>query len=112
MTDQINYNTHLKYLGQIKNRPNQYPVYDYNNSKYKNNKKTKEKEIKILKNEIKQNNKNIASVKNNLNTKKKNNYNNDNYLNEIENIQRQMLNGLINNNNKLKSELKVLKKES
>ena len=107
MEDRITYNIHLKSLGQIKKRPNQYPTYEYNNKC--NNKNSYNKEINSLKTEIKKNNKNIASVKNNLNAKKKKKYNNDQYLNDIEDIQRQMLNGLINKNNKLKTELKNLK---
>ena len=107
MSDDITYNVHLKYLNKIKNRQNQYPIYEFNNAKVK--KASKKKEINTLKSEIKQNNKNIATVKNNLKSKKKN-YN-INYLNEIEDMQRQMLNGLISKNNELKTELKILKNE-
>ena len=105
MSDKVTYNVHLKYLDQIKNRQNQYPTYDFNNAKVK--KASKKKEINTLKSEIKLNNKNITIVKNNLKLKKKN-YN-DNYINEIENIQKQLLNGLITKNNELKTELKILK---
>ena len=107
MSDNITYNVHLKYLNTIKNRKNQYPTYEFNNAKVK--KASKKKEINTLKSEIKKNNKNIATVKNNLKSKKKS-YN-INFLNEIEDIQRQMLSGLISKNNELKTELKILKNE-
>ena len=107
MSDKVTYKAHLKYLDKIKNRQNQYPIYEYNDSKTK--KDSKKKEINTLINEIKRNNKNIASVINNLNSKNKKYY--DNYLNKIQHIQRQMLNGLITKNDELKIELKILKKE-
>ena len=107
MEDKIKYGLHIKSLNQIKKRTNQYPTFGYGNAN--NNKKTiKDKQIDSLKTKIKANNKNIASVVNNLNNKKIYK-NNDQYLNEIENIQNIMLCGLLIENKKLKKELKSLK---
>ena len=110
MVDAITYREHLKVLNQIKNRNNQYPTFQVKDTK-QNNKKIIHNKICGLKAEIDKNNKNIESIKNELNMKKKINKNKEIpvYLKDIDDMKRQMLDGLINKNEKLKYKLKELK---
>ena len=111
MTDAVQYQMHIRNLGQIKQRQNQYPTYGYNLRKdiIKSN---KNEEIKELKETIQKNNKNINKVKQKNEIKNKPiNYEDDEYLfdREVENMQKQMLNSLEKRNKELKNKLKEMK---
>ena len=111
MVDAVQYQMHIRNLGQIKQRQNQYPTYGYSLRKdlIKNN---KEEEMKELKETIQQNNKNINKVKQNIDDKNKPiNYEDDEYLfeREVEDIQKQMLSSLEKRNKELKNKLKEMK---
>ena len=110
MSDNVRYAIHIRRLGQIKQRPNQYPTYEYNKKKGLN-KSSSQVIIRELSSEIKLNKKNISSVKKSFEKKKPVNYYDDKYLfdREVEKIQKQMLDSLIKKNNKLKNQLKILK---
>ena len=101
---------HFRRLLQIKERPNQYPSYTY---KKRNDLKKSSSLIKIreLTSEIKINNKNISFIKKSFSKKKPPNYFDDKYLynREVENVQKQMLDSLINKNKNLKMKLKNMK---
>ena len=110
MSDPIRYAIHLKRLGQIKKRPNQYPIYEYK-GKRKLKKSESQATIDKLSSEIKVNQKNILSIQKSFDKKKPVNYECDKYIydREVEKMQKEMVNSLINKNKKLKSQLKILK---
>ncbi len=110
MSDPIRYAIHLRRLGQIKKRPNQYPLYEYR-SKKKLKKSESQATIDKLSSEIKVNQKNILSIQKNFEKKKPVNYECDKYIydREVEKVQKELVNSLINKNKKLKSQLKILK---
>ena len=111
MSDQILYQIHLRRLGEIKQRPNKYPV--YNIEKKLKNPSPKKQKIDELVSQIKTNKTNITSIKKGFDKKKPVNYDDaDKYIydREVEKIQKAMMNQLINNNKDLKNELKNLQK--
>ena len=111
MSDEILYQIHLRRLGEIKQRPNKYPV--YNIEKKSKNPSPKKQKIDELVSQIKTNKTNISSIKKGFDKKKPVNYDDsDKYIydREVEKIQKAMINQLINNNKDLKNELKNLQK--
>ena len=111
MSDEILYQIHLRRLGEIKQRPNKYPV--YNIEKKLKNPSPKKQKIDELVSQIKTNKTNITSIKKGFDKKKPVNYDDaDKYIydREVEKIQKAMINQLINNNKDLKNELKNLQK--
>ena len=111
MSDEILYQIHLRRLGEIKQRPNKYPV--YNIEKKLKNPSPKKQKIDELVSQIKTNKTNITSIKKGFDKKKPVNYDDaDKYIydREVEKIQKAMMNQLINNNKNLKNELKNLQK--
>jgi len=112
MSDPVLYQIHLRRLGEIKQRPNKYPV--YNIEKKLKNPSPKKQKIDELLSQIKNNKTNITSIKKGFDKKKPVNYEEDDkyiYDREVEKIQKAMMNQLINNNKNLKSELKTLQKD-
>ena len=108
MSEHSRYQIHIRILNQIKNRPNQYPVYKVN---VRNNSSNPRKlEIDKLLSQIKSNSKNISIIQKGLKKKKPVNYDSDMYIydREVENIQKQMMNKLINKNKNLKNQVKFL----
>ncbi len=110
MSDDVRYQIHLRILNQIKNRPNQYPIYipDIKRRKSPN---PNRKEIEQLMSQIKTNTNNISTIKKSFEKKKPVNYDDEDkyiYEKEVEKIQKQMMNQLINKNNNLKTKLKDL----
>ena len=111
MADSIRYKMHIRNLGLIKQRQNQYPTYIYSLRKDLI-KSDRSKEMQDLKSNISRNNKNINSIKQSINSKNKSiNYEDDDYLfdREVEAIQKQMLDRLIKENKELKNKLKEMK---
>ena len=114
MSNPIRDAIHIRRLLQIKQRPNQYPTYDYNIKKGLR-KSGSQIIINELSSQIKNNKKNISTVKKSFEKRKPVDYDDeDKYLydKEVERIQKQMVNTLINNNKKLKNKLKNLKENN
>ena len=109
MSDDVRYQVHLRRLNQIKQRENHYPVFKFN-PKGKKSPSPRKMKIDQLIYEIKSNQNNITLVKKDLGKKKPVNYDTDRYIydREVENIQKTLINQLINNNKNLKSQLKDL----
>ena len=106
MSDHIRYAIHIRRLLQIKERPNQYPV--YNVEKAKSLKKLKMD--KIL-SEIKENKRNIKTVKRSFEKERPVNYDDDRYIydREVQNLQKELLNHLIKHNRNLNNQLNTIK---
>ena len=114
MSNPIRDAIHIRRLLQIKQRPNQYPTYDYNIKKGLR-KSGSQIIINELSSQIKNNKKNISTIKKSFEKKKPVDYDDeDKYLydKEVERIQKEMVNTLINNNKKLKNKLKNLKENN
>ena len=112
MSDPVREAIHIRRLIQIKQRPNQYPTYDYN--KKKRLFRSESQIISSLSTEIKKNKKNISNVKKNFKKKKPVNYDDDKYLfdREVENFQKKLVKSLIDKNKMLSNKLQLLKERS
>ena len=111
MSDELRYQIHLKRLNQIKQRPNKYPFYNIK-IKGKNSPSPRKMKIDKLLTEIKTNKLNISLIKKGFEKKKPVDYKDDDkyiYEREVENIQKKLVNQLINKNQNLQNKVQSLR---
>ena len=112
MSDPVRYQIHIRRLFQIKQRPNQYPVYNIN-SKGNRSPSPKKQEMDQIISQIKKNKSNILTIQRDIDRKKPVNYEEDDkyiYDREVEKLQKEMMKQLINKNKVLKNQVKSLQK--